>query len=342
MNKVIIIAEAGVNHNGNIDLAYKLIDAAAAAGVDYIKFQTFITELIVDKTAKKAEYQKSNDAGDNSQFDMIKSLELSFEDFHKLNSYCISKGIKFLTSVSDLISLEKIDEYNLDFIKVASGEITNSLFLKKVSLKNKPIILSTGMANLGEIETALNILLSEGIPLSKVTILHCSTEYPTPFEDVNLLAMKTIEEAFKVKTGYSDHTLGIEIPIAAVALGAKIIEKHFTLDKTLSGPDHSSSLEPNELLLMVKAIRNVERALSGSGIKEPSKSEIKNMSVVRKSLFTSRKIIQGEVFSEENVITKRPGDGIPASEFFRIIGNTASHDIDAGIKITYKDVKWED
>jgi N-acetylneuraminate synthase len=340
MQKVIIIAEAGVNHNGDINLAYKLIDAAADAGADYIKFQTFITELIVDKSAKKAEYQKSKTEGHDSQYEMIKKLELSFDDFHKLNFYCKKRGINFLTTVADLVSLSKIDEYNLDFIKVASGELTNSLFLSKVSLKNKPIILSTGMANIGEIEVALNILNKGGIPLSEITVLHCNTEYPTPYEDVNLKAMKTIADAFKVDVGYSDHTLGIEVPIAAVAMGAKVIEKHFTLDKNLPGPDHNASLEPNELKLMISAIRNVEQALSGSGRKEPSKSESKNIIIVRKSLFASKKIKKGEIISEDNIILKRPGNGIAASEALRIFGKMASRDIEIGKKLTYQDIIW--
>jgi len=340
MQKVIIIAEAGVNHNGDINLACKLIDAAADAGADYIKFQTFVTELIVDKSAQKAEYQKSKTDGDDSQYEMIKKLELSFDDFHKLNSYCKKRGIKFLTSVADLLSLSKIDEYNLDYIKVASGELTNSLFLSKVSLKNKPIILSTGMADLGEIENALNILNKGGIPLSEITVLHCNTEYPTPHEDVNLKAMNTIGDAFKVKVGYSDHTLGIEIPLAAVAMGAEIIEKHFTLDKNLPGPDHSASLEPDELKAMVTAIRNIEKALSGSGRKEPSKSESKNIIIVRKSLFASKTIKKGEIISEDNIIIKRPGDGIAASEAIRIFGKKASRDIEIGNKLTYQDILW--
>lgn len=340
MKTVIIIAEAGVNHNGDINFAYKLIDAASEAGADYIKFQTFITELIVDKSAKKAEYQKSKTIGDDSQYEMIKKLELSFDDFHKLNSYCKERGIGFLTSVADLVSLAKIDEYNLDYIKVASGELTNLLFLKKVSLKERPVILSTGMANLGEIEEALKVLFKGGVSRSDITILHCNTEYPTPFEDVNLKAMNTIAEAFKVNVGYSDHTMGVEIPIAAVALGAKIIEKHFTLDKNLPGPDHSASLEPFELKLMVSAIRNVEKALAGSGRKEPSESESKNIVIVRKSLFASKNIKKGDTFSEDNLILKRPGDGINANEVFKVIGKVANNEIEAGNKLTYQDIKW--
>jgi len=340
MNKVIIIAEAGVNHNGDINLAYKLIDAAAEAGADFIKFQTFITELIVDKSAQKAEYQKSHLDEDNSQYEMIKKLELSFDDFHKLKNYCNKSGIKFLTTVADLVSLSKIDEFDLDYIKISSGELTNSLFLSKVSLKNKPVILSTGMANLGEIEDALSILTSGGIPLAKITVLHCNTDYPTHFEDVNLKAMNTIAEAFKVKVGYSDHTLGIEIPIAAVAMGAKVIEKHFTLDKNLKGPDHRSSLEPDELKLMVTSIRNIEKAISGSGRKEPSESESKNILIVRKSLFASKNIKKGDMICEDNIILKRPGNGIPASETLKILGRIASREIEDGNKLTYQDIIW--
>jgi N-acetylneuraminate synthase len=340
MKNVIIIAEAGVNHNGDINLAYKLVDAAAAAGADYIKFQTFITELIVDKKAEKADYQKLRTSGGDSQFEMIKKLELSFDDFHNIKLYCKKKNIKFLTTVADLFSLSKIDEFDLDFIKIASGELTNSLFLEKVALKNKPVILSTGMANLGEIESALKILNSGGISLTEITVLHCNTEYPTPYEDVNLSAMNTIGEAFKVKVGYSDHTLGIEIPVAAVALGAKIIEKHFTLDKNLPGPDHSASLEPDELKLMVDSIRNVEKALSGSGRKEPSNSESRNKVVVRKSLFASKHIKKGDFYSEDNIILKRPGNGIAASEALQILGKAASRDIGGGEKLTYQDIVW--
>lgn len=340
MSKVIIIAEAGVNHNGDINLAYKLVDAAAEAEVDYIKFQTFVSELIVDKKAQKAEYQKQNIDAEETQFEMIKKLELSFVDFHKIKAYCDKKNIKFLTSVADFVSLDKIDEYNLDYIKIASGELTNKLFLRKVAIKKKPIILSTGMATLSEIENALITLTQGGIKSADITILHCNTEYPTPFEDVNLKAMITIANAFKVKVGYSDHTLGIEVPIAATAMGATIIEKHFTLDKNLPGPDHRASLEPNELKIMVMAIRNVEKALLGTGKKEPSKSESKNKIVVRKSIFTSRKIAKGEILSESNITMKRPGDGISAMDVDKILGQTASTDLEQGKKLEFKDIQW--
>lgn len=340
MSKVIIIAEVGVNHNGDINLAYKLVDAASEAGVDYIKFQTFISELIVDRTAQKADYQKTKLREEETQFEMIKKLELSFEDFHKIKKYCDKRKIKFLTSVADFTSLEKIDEYILDYIKIASGELTNKLFLRKVALKKKPIILSTGMATLGEIEHALFTLENEGIQRSDIIVLHCNTEYPTPMSDVNLKAMQTIADAFKIKVGYSDHTLGLEIPIAAVALGAEVIEKHFTLDKTLPGPDHSASLEPHELKAMVVAIRNVEKAISGSGRKEPSGSEFKNRVVVRKSIFTSKRILIGEVFTESNITLKRPGDGIAAVEIDLILGRTAAAELEQGRKLEFKDIQW--
>lgn len=340
MKPIIIIAEAGVNHNGDINLAYRLIDEAAKAGVDYIKFQTFITDLIVDKSAKRADYQISNSLEDISQYEMIKRLELSFEDFHKIKEYCKKTKIKFLTSVADFVSLQKIDEYNLDYIKVSSGELTNILFLRKVAKKNKPVILSTGMATIGEIETAINVLCKEGLSLDKIIILHCNTEYPTPMEDVNLNAMKTIAETFKVQVGYSDHTLGIEVPIAAAALGASVIEKHFTLDKNMNGPDHSASLEPHELKAMVMAIRNIEKALSGSGIKSPSNSETKNILIVRKSIFADKNIKEGDVFTEENLCLKRPGDGIPVSEIDKVIGKKAAKAIKSGQKIKYSDIQW--
>jgi N,N'-diacetyllegionaminate synthase len=340
MKNVIIIAEAGVNHNGNKALAKQLIDAAAKTGADYIKFQTFITELIVDKSAPKAEYQNASVGLKKSQFEMIKELELSFDDFLELRDHCIKKNIKFLTTVADLQSLGRLDELNVDFIKISSGEIANPLFLKAVSKKRKPILLSTGMSNLGEIEEALTILTSNGLTLDDITVLHCNTEYPTPMEDVNLKAMNTISDAFKIKVGYSDHTLGIEIPIAAVARGAKVIEKHFTLDKRMEGPDHSSSLEPAELTEMVRCIRSVEQALRGSGRKEPSKSELKNIPIVRKSIFISEPISKGQLFSDQNITVKRPGDGIPSIEVQKIIGKSAACDLKKGDKLKYENISW--
>lgn len=342
-NKTIIIAEAGVNHNGSMEMACKLIDAAAYAGVDYVKFQTFVAELVADKTAKKAEYQQANDLTGvvgQSQYDMIKQLELPFEKFIILQDYAKSKGLKFLTTAADLQSLSDIDQLNLDYIKVSSGELTNILFLRQVAKKGIPTILSTGMATLGEIEIAINTLLNAGLNRSDITILHCNTEYPTPYEDVNLKAMLSIASAFDVKIGYSDHTLGIEIPIAAVALGATIIEKHFTLDKNLPGPDHSASLEPLELKKMVHSIRNIEKALALSGVKTPSNSEAKNILIVRKSIFAAVDIKQGEMFTENNLLLKRPGDGIPAIQIDQVLGKRAAIDISCNKKIDYKDISW--
>lgn len=340
MKNVIIIAEAGVNHNGDIKLAKQLIDAASDCGVDYIKFQTFITELIVDKSAPKAEYQNSTIGTVKSQFDMIKELELSFDDFLELREYCKQRNVKFLTSVADLQSLARLHELDVDFVKISSGEVVNPIFLKAVSNLNKPVILSTGMATLGEIEGALSILTSNGLSDNDITVLHCNTEYPTPMEDVNLKAMLTIKEAFKVNVGYSDHTLGIEVPIAAVSIGATIIEKHFTLDKTMVGPDHKSSLEPDEFRQMVRAIRNIELAIGGSGKKLPSKSEVKNIEVVRKSVFVSAPIRKGETFSENNLMVKRPGDGIPAIDINRILGKKSSVDLQVGHKLNYTNIQW--
>lgn len=340
--KTIIIAEAGVNHNGSMEMACKLIDAAADARVDYVKFQTFITELVVDKTAEKAEYQKTADSTieGQSQYDMIKQLEMPFEKFIVLRNYAKSKGIKFLTTAADLQSLKNIDQLDMDYIKVPSGELTNILFLRHVAKKRKSTILSTGMATLGEIEIAINTLLNGGLYRSDITVLHCNTEYPTPFEDVNLNAMLSIASAFDVKIGYSDHTLGIEIPIAAVALGATIIEKHFTLDKSLPGPDHNASLEPTELKQMVQSIRNIERALASKGVKKPSNSEAKNIMIVRKSFFAASDIKQGDIFTEDNLVLKRPGDGIPAIQIDQILGKKAAVNINYNKKIDYKDISW--
>lgn len=338
-NKVIIIAEAGVNHNGDISLAKNLVDKAATSGVDYIKFQTFVTELIVDKSAPKAEYQDRAVGQSTSQYDMIKALELSFDDFVELKKYCESKGVKFLTTAADLVSLEKVNQLNVDYIKISSGELTNPLFLRAVAKIGKPVILSTGMSNLSEVERALNILLGYSIKRENITLLHCNTDYPTAMRDVNLNAMLTLQRAFHVPVGYSDHTLGIEIPIAAVAIGATVIEKHFTLDKTMEGPDHQSSLEPDELRAMVKAIRNIELAM-GDGVKRPSQSEQKNIIVVRKSVFTSRAIRKGEVFSNDNLTVKRPGDGIPAHAIEDLFGKTSSRNIKQGEKLDYQAIQW--
>lgn len=317
-NKVLIIAEAGVNHNGDINLAKKLIDVAANTGVDYIKFQTFKAENLVSKSAKKAKYQEEATGTNESQYDMLKKLELTSENHDILIDYCNKKGVKFLSTAFDFESIEFLKD-KLDFYKIPSGEITNLPYLKKVANLNLPVVMSTGMANLEEIKQALDVLLNEGIIKENITILHCNTEYPTPMEDVNLLAMKTIEKELGVKVGYSDHTLGIEIPIAAVALGAKVIEKHFTLDKTMEGPDHKASLEPVELKNMVEAIRNIEKAM-GDGIKKPSSSEEKNIKIARKSIVAKKEIKKGEIFTEHNITVKRPGDGISPMEWYNVLG----------------------
>ncbi len=306
-SKVFIIAEAGVNHNGRLDLAYKLIDVARDAGADEIKFQTFKAENVVSKLADKAEYQKETTGSDKSQLEMIKKLEISFEDFIKLKKYCDKKGIMFLSTPFDHQSIDFL--YDLvDIYKIPSGEIINYPYLKYIAAKNKPLIMSTGMANLGEIEEAINIIRSVNSE-AQISLLHCTTNYPTPYEEVNLKAMQTLAAAFKLPVGYSDHTLGIEVPVAAVAMGAKIIEKHFTLDKNLPGPDHKASLEPDELKGMVKAIRNIEMSF-GDGIKKPNKSEIEIMKVTRRSLIATRDIRAGEIIKESDVAIKRPGIGI--------------------------------
>ncbi len=323
--KVFIIAEAGVNHNGSIDLAYRLVDAAKDSGADAIKFQSFKADTLVSRNADKAEYQKKTTGSGESQYQMIKKLELNLDDHRKLISYCKEKKISFLSSPFDLDSIDLLNKLGLDTFKIPSGEIINMPYLRNIGKLNKSIILSTGMANLGEIESALNVLIKSGTEKEKIIVLHCNTEYPTPFEDVNLKAMLTIKHAFNVRIGYSDHTLGIEVPIAAVALGAEVIEKHVTLDKNMIGPDHKTSLEPREFKQMVDSIRITEKVL-GTGIKEPSSSELKNKSVARKSLVAKRKIHKGEKFTEENITVKRPGNGISPMLWDLVIGKIALHD----------------
>lgn len=327
MSKVIIIAEAGVNHNGDIDQAKKLIDIAAEAGADYVKFQTFKTELGVSKTAKKARYQEEN-TGDavETQYEMVKKLELSEENHKELIAYCEEKEINFLSTGFDAPSLLLLKSLGIKLAKIPSGEIVNLPYLRTVAQNFPEIILSTGMANMDEVKAAYEVLLQNGSERENITILHCNTEYPTPMEDVNLRAMNSIGKDLRVKVGYSDHTLGIEVPIAAVSLGANVIEKHFTLDRNLPGPDHKASLEPDELKAMVKAIRNVEKAISGSGVKEPSSSEKKNKEVVRKSIVAATKIAQGEILTEDNLTVKRPGNGINPMNWDEIIGTKAKQD----------------
>ena len=323
---VFIIAEVGVNHNGDINIAKKLIDVAVDAGADAVKFQTFKAELGVLKNAKKADYQiKNTKDATETQYEMVKKLELSEQMHYELISYCKTKNIMFLSTPFDHDSIELLNSLGLEIFKIPSGEITNLPYLRHIGRLNKKVILSTGMADIGEIEDALDILISSGTNKENITVLHANTMYPTPMEDVNLRAMQTIAFTFKVDVGYSDHTLGIEAPIAAVALGAKVIEKHFTLDRNLPGPDHKASLEPDELKAMVKAIRNIEKAL-GNGIKKPTKSETPNIKIARKSIVAKRAIKKGEIFTEKNITTKRPGDGISPMRWDEVIGRTANKD----------------
>ena len=321
MNHTLIIAEAGVNHNGSIEMAKQLIDAAAAAGVDYVKFQTFKAEKLVTKDAKQAEYQQRN-AADSSQYAMLKKLELTPRQHEELITYCMQKGVCFLSTAFDLESIEYLHSLNLGLWKIPSGEITNYPYLKKIAQYGEPVIMSTGMCSMGDVEQALNVLLKNGLTKEQITLLHCNTEYPTPMQDVNLKAMLQLRDKFEVRVGYSDHTKGIEVPIAAVALGAEVIEKHFTLDRTLPGPDHKASLEPNELKAMVDAIRNIEQAL-GDGQKHVSASEEKNMAIARKSIVAAKDIKKGELLTEENLTTKRPGSGISPMRWEEVIGTKA-------------------
>ena len=322
--RVFIIAEAGVNHNGRLDLAYQLIDVAKDAGADAVKFQTFKAENVVSKLADKAEYQKKTTGPNESQFEMIKKLEISFDDFIKLKKYCDKKEIIFLSTPFDHHSIDFLYDL-IDIYKIPSGEIINHPYLKHIAAKNKPIIMSTGMANLGEVEEAINTILSVNSK-ANISLLHCTTNYPAPYEEVNLKAMQTLAVAFKLPVGYSDHTLGIEVPVAAVAMGARIIEKHFTLDKKLLGPDHKASLEPGELKEMIKAIRNIEKTL-GDGIKKPNKSEIEIIKVARRSLVATRDIRVGEIIKESDIIIKRPGTGIPPKFKEIVIGMRIINDI---------------
>lgn len=325
MSKVLIIAEAGVNHNGNLENAFKLIDAAVDAGVDYVKFQTFKSENLVSKSAKKADYQIQNTGNStDSQYEMLKKLELSHENHEILIDYCKQKNIQFFSTAFDLDSLQYLKEIGLDLVKVPSGEITNLPYLRKAAQLFNKVILSTGMCTMEDIEAAINVFLEENISKDNITILHCNTEYPTPMNDVNLKAMLSIQQKFGTDIGYSDHTLGIEVPVAAVALGASVIEKHFTLDNTMDGPDHAASLEPKQLKEMVKAIRNIEQAISGDGIKKPSISEMKNIEIARKSIVASAQISKGEIFKEENLTIKRPGTGISPMKWDEVIGKVAT------------------
>ncbi len=318
-NKTIIIAEAGVNHNGCIKKAKDLVKSAADTGADYVKFQTFITENLVTEFAEKADYQKQNLKNEDSHFQMLKKLELPLNFYDELISIANEEGIKFLTTSFDIESSNFVNSLDLDYFKIPSGEITNIPYLKHIASFNKKVILSTGMSNLGEIEIAISTLLDNGIDRKKITLLHCTSSYPAPIEDINLLAINTLKNSFKLNVGYSDHSLGLSIPIAAVALGASIIEKHFTLDTNLPGPDHKASLEPQKFKKMVRAIRKVEIGL-GNGLKTKTNSEIKNMQVSRKSIVAKVKINKGEIFSEDNLSFKRPGIGLSPTFYEKIVG----------------------
>ncbi len=326
MKRTLIIAEAGVNHNGSLDLAKQLVDKAVDAGVDYIKFQTFKAEKLVTKSVRQAEYQQRNmGSQEDSQFQMLKKLELSPEDHRILIDYCNKKGIKFFSTAFDFDSMDYLHSLKLDLWKIPSGEITNYPYLKKIASYHQSVILSTGMSTMEDIEACLKVLTDNGLTKAQITILHCNTEYPTPFEDVNLRAMQTIKERFGTKVGYSDHTRGIEVPIAAVALGATVIEKHFTLDRNMPGPDHKASLEPDELKAMVSAIRNIEKAL-GSSEKKVTDSERKNIAIARKSIVAAKNICKGEIFTEENLTVKRPGTGISPMRWEEVLGTEAKRD----------------
>ena len=335
--KVVIIAEAGVNHNGDLQKALALVDAAAIAGADYVKFQTFKAGKIVSPSAQKADYQKNNMQGvEDTQFGMLKKLEMSEDWYPILIQRCQEKGIHFLSTGFDVDSIDFLNDLDIPFYKIPSGEITNKPYLQHIARKGKDIILSTGMANLQEVKDAVEVIESEGITRDRITVLHCNTEYPTPMQDVNLLAMHHIVRELQVKIGYSDHTLGIEVPIAAVALGAVVIEKHFTIDRTLPGPDHAASLVAEELKAMVSGIRNIELAVAGSGIKEPSESEKKNIAIARKSLHTKHDLRKGDVVKAEDLIGLRPAIGISPMEIDRVVGKILVEDVQAGSTLEWK------
>ena len=319
---VYIIAEAGVNHNGSFELACRLVDEAKKAGADCIKFQTFKAENLVSRNAQKADYQKET-TGDGSQIEMLRKLELSNDEFLELKVYCDKKEICFLSTPFDIDSIEFLNSIDMPFWKIPSGEVTNLPYLLALATTGKPVVMSTGMCDLEEVEAAIKVLRENGT--KEIKLLHCNTEYPTPFEDVNLRAMLTMKDAFDLEVGYSDHTKGIEVPIAAVALGATVIEKHFTLDCNMDGPDHKSSLEPDELAAMITSIRNIEKAL-GSANKTPSESEKKNKAVARKSIVSKTNIKKGEEFTEDNITVKRPGTGISPMKWFEVLGEKATRD----------------
>jgi N,N'-diacetyllegionaminate synthase len=335
MSHTLIIAEAGVNHNGSIELAKKLVEKAKGAGVDYIKFQTFKASKLVTKAAKQAEYQQKNIGKEgDSQYQMLKKLELSPEEHEVLLYHCQQQGIKFFSTAFDFDSIDYLHSLNLGLWKIPSGEVTNYPFLKRIAVFNEPTILSTGMCDMEDVRAAVNALYKNGLSKENLILLHCNTEYPTPFEDVNLKAMDALRDEFGVEVGYSDHTKGIEVPIAAVALGATVIEKHFTLDRNMEGPDHKASLEPDELKAMVSAIRNIEKAVGGDGTKHVSESEKKNIAIARKSIVAACDIRIGDVFTEQNLTVKRPGNGVSPMRWEKVLGQTAKRNFSEDELIT--------
>ncbi len=338
MKRTLIIAEAGVNHNGELEIAKRLIEVASEAGADYVKFQTAKVASSVSKYAPKAEYQKANTGlADESMLEMVKKFELDKTFHEELIKHCKKCGIRFLSSPFDVESVQLLHDLKIDLIKVPSGEITNLPYLKKVAATGLPVIFSTGMATMEDIEATMNVLLHGGVKKENITILHCNTQYPTPYADVNLKAMNTIREKFGVAVGYSDHTLGIEVPIAAVSLGAVVIEKHFTLDRSMPGPDHVASLEPGELKQMVNAIRNIEMAM-GNGIKEVTQSESMNRDIARKSIHLARNIVKGTVLTESDIAMKRPGGGISPMEMEKVIGKTVKKNLEEDRMLNWDDI----
>lgn len=332
-NHVIIIAEAGVNHNGNLELARRMVDEARRAGADYVKFQTAVPELVISSIAPKAEYQKETTGKEQSQLEMCRAIHLPLTDYAGLADLCREKGIGFMSTPFDLVSIDTLAPLGMDYWKIPSGEITNLPYLRKIASKGGRVILSTGMSTLDEVARAVEILEKGGIPRADISLLHCNTQYPTPMDDVNLRAMETLRSLGCGRVGYSDHTVGIEVPVAAVAMGAQIIEKHFTLDKTMEGPDHRASLDPAELRAMVSAIRNIEKAV-GSSEKRVSPSERANIEVARKSIVAARDIAAGEIFTEENITVKRPGNGLSPMLWDAVIGQRAARDFSYDSLIT--------
>lgn len=323
--KIIIIAEAGVNHNASMDMARRMVKEAARAGADYVKFQTAVPELVISSIAPKAEYQKETTGEGESQLEMCKAIHLPLTAYPELAELCRKEGIGFMSTPFDLVSIDSLAEIGMDYWKIPSGEITNLPYLRKIAAKGGRVILSTGMSTLDEVADAVDVLEKGGISRDDIILLHCTTQYPTPYSDVNLKAMDSLRELHTGGVGYSDHTLGIEVPVAAAALGAQVIEKHFTLDKNLPGPDHRASLDPAELAAMVKAVRHIETAL-GSGEKKVADSERPNIEVARKSIVAARTIAKGETFTEENITVKRPGNGISPMLWDSVIGQTAKKD----------------